>query len=157
MSFIANGLECTECGTIDPDVFYHREEGPPPCECGGMRIVSWAHGRFPGVQGDGYGTFVPVDMGILGKCETREQYDRAVSTIKERFPNHRVELETETQAEKSSRVDEIRHRSWQSKQSLNLNDKMAKEISDTKQRLRAEEPSHTITKKSAAQLVGALK
>ena len=141
MSFIANGLECTECGTIDPDVFYHREEGPPPCECGGVRIVSWAHGQFPGVKGDGYGSFVPIDMGVLGKCETREQYDRAVSTIKKRFPGHRVELQSETQAQKDARLDEVRHRSWQTKKTAGVSDKILKEKSAEGKRVAAEKSS----------------
>jgi hypothetical protein len=118
MSFISHGLRCTDCGTIDPHVFYRRAKGPPPCECGGTRKVDWGHGEFPGVKGDGIGSFVPQDMGVLGKCETKEDYDRAVKKIEKRFPGHHVELESETRAQKRTRLDGLKHRSWDVKRKM---------------------------------------
>ena len=78
MSFVAHGLKCDSCEERDPHVFYKRADGPPPCpDCGGDRVVDWSHGKFPGVQGDGYGSFKTIDMGHLGVCETREQSKNA--------------------------------------------------------------------------------
>ena len=118
MSFISHGLRCNECGDINPHVFYRRSAGPPPCECGGSRVVDWSHGEFPGVKGDGIGSFVPVDMGVLGKCETREDYNQAVKKIEKRFPGHHVQLESETKSQKRTRLDDLKHRSWNVKRKI---------------------------------------
>jgi hypothetical protein len=54
-------------------------------------------------------------MGVLGKAETKEDYDRAVSVIQQRFPGHRIELESESKSQKQARVDAIRQRSFEMK------------------------------------------
>jgi hypothetical protein len=54
-------------------------------------------------------------MGVLGKAETKEDYDRAVSVIQQRFPGHRIELEGESKAKKQERVDGLRQRSYETK------------------------------------------
>ena len=131
MGLIANGLRCDSCGDIDPHVYYKKSSGPPPCpSCEGARVVDWSHGQFPGVQGDGVGSFVPVDMGVLGHCDTREKYDRAVSVIKERFPGHTVNRVVESKAEHSDRLDAIRHRSWKQKKDNHLTPAIIAEVKE---------------------------
>ena len=133
MSFIAHGLKCDSCDERDPHVFYRKSKGPPPCPaCGGARSVDWSHGKFPGVSGDGIGSFTPVDMGVLGYCETREDYNRAVAVIKDRFPGHRVEIESETQTQKDTRLDERMHNQWADRKSRNIDAVLSAEVKEEK-------------------------
>tara|TARA_R100001086_G_scaffold120292_1_gene61883 strand:+ start:42 stop:560 length:519 start_codon:yes stop_codon:yes gene_type:complete len=131
MAFVAHGLKCNSCGEKDSHVFYRKSNGPPPCpSCGGARSIDWTHGKFPGVSGDGIGSFTPVDMGVLGYCETREDYNRAVGVIKERFPGHRVEIESETQTQKDTRLDERMHKQWVDRKSRNIDSTLMKEVKE---------------------------
>ena len=133
MSFIAHGLQCTndECALVDNHVFYRKSEGPPACpDCDSPRKIYWGHGRFPGVSGDGLGTFVPVDMGVLGKCETREEYNRAVGVIKKRFPGHSVVVEGDSPAKREALADEHRQRSHDRLRGHGLTKKMHEEVKE---------------------------
>ncbi len=173
MSFIAHGLKCDSCNHKDAHVFYRKSNGPPACEvCGGNRSVDWSHGKFPGVSGDGIGSFTPVDMGVLGKCETREDYNRAVKVIEDRFPGHRVELEHESPSQKRDRIDTIRQRTYDYRKARNMDNKILKEITD-EQNIRRDEAraeatrlnvgankikmTHETTTKSPVELVGSTK
>ena len=83
--------------------------------------------------------------------ETKEDYDRCIATIEERFPGKRVNIQEETLAQRSERLDTIRHNSWKRKKAKSLNDKILKEVSVESKRLKAEGRTQT---KSAAELVG---
>lgn len=155
---IANGLKCKTCFHVDHDVLYEDREGIPECEhCGGERKVDWSHGNAPYAKGGGYGTFVPVDMGVLGVCETREQFDSACNQIKQRYPGHSVHIESESASDKASRVDMLRQRHENKLKSSSLDVGMHKEISRDKARLRKAEPGHSMLKKTPAQLSGSRK
>tara|TARA_R110002020_G_scaffold225717_1_gene435820 strand:- start:2871 stop:3344 length:474 start_codon:yes stop_codon:yes gene_type:complete len=151
---MCNGLRCVECGFIEDEVYYERNDGPTKCpECEGARKVDWSHGCAPAAIGDGLGTFVPKDMGVLGYCETREDYDRAVARIKTRFPGHRVELEQDSATKKSTRVDEARHRAWKKERASGLDSKMVKAMKSDAKRLKSTgEKNHPVATKSHAQL-----
>ena len=153
---VLNGLKCTSCFYIDNDVFYNNSNGIPECpHCGGARKVDWSHGEAPTAKGDGYGSFVRVDMGVLGKCETREQYDRACDVIKERFPGHSIQVEADSASDRQLRADEAHHRSWNRKRQNGVDDQVFNEISAAKKRLTAEgKTNHDIVKKSPLQLTG---
>ena len=155
---IANGLKCTSCFYIDDDALYDDRDGIPACpHCNGERKVDWSHGTAPYGKGGGYGNFAPVDMGVLGVCETREQFDRACGTIKQRYPGHRIHIESESASEKASRVDMHRQRAADKVRAASLDAGMNKEISTAKARLRKSEPNHPILKKTPAQLAGSRK
>ena len=129
MGWVANGLRCDECKTVDGHVYYKKSAGPPPCpECGGERVIDWSHGKFPGVKGDGIKSFVPVDMGVLGYCDTREKYERAEAIIKERFPGHTINKVVESKAEHGERIDAIKHRSWAQKKANHLTPAIIEEV-----------------------------
>lgn len=131
MAFVAHGLKCNSCGGQDSHVFYRKSKGPPACpECGGERSIDWSHGKFPGVGGDGIGSFTPIDMGVLGYCETREDYNRAVKVIEERFPGHRVEVDSETQTQKNTRLDERMHNQWVDRKSRNIDASLMSEVKE---------------------------
>jgi hypothetical protein len=131
MGLIANGLRCDSCGDVDAHVYYKKNAGPPPCpSCDGVRVVDWSHGQFPGVQGDGIKSFVPVDMGVLGYCDTREKYDRAEAIIKERFPGHTVNRVVESKADHGERIDAIKHRSWKQKKDNHLTPAIIAEVKE---------------------------
>ena len=131
MAFVAHGLKCNSCGGQDSHVFYRKSKGPPACpECGGERSIDWSHGKFPGVGGDGIGSFTPIDMGVLGYCETREDYNRAVKVIEERFPGHRGEVESETQTQKDTRLDERMHNQWVDRKSRNIDASLKQEVKE---------------------------
>jgi len=151
MSFRTNNIECTGCDFFEYEVFYRTSEGPPDCpECGSKRKMSFK-GFSCAIHGQGPGSFAAVDFGVLGKAETKEDYDRCIKTIEERFPGKRVNVQGETKEQKSERLDTIRHGSWKRKKAKGLNDKILKEVSTHNKRLASEGRKET---KSAAQLVG---
>ena len=47
---------------------------------------------------------------INGKKLTKEDFDRMKGVIEKRFPGHRIELESESKAQKQARLDEHRQR-----------------------------------------------
>ena len=151
MSFRTNNIECTGCDFFEYEVFYRTSEGPPDCpECGSKRKMSFK-GFTCAIYGQGPGSFAAVDFGVLGKAETREDYDRCIKTIEERFPGKRVNIQGESAAEKSDRLETIKHNSWKRNKSKGLNDKIINEVSNHKKRLLSEGRKET---RSPAQLVG---
>jgi len=149
MSWMMNDLVCQECGHREYEAMYRRKEGPDDCpECEVPMTVSLSGMRFA-IHGQGPGSFAPVDFGVLGKAETKEDFDRCVKTIEERFPGKKVHIEGESSKKKQERLDAIRHRSWQKKKNNSLNDKMVKEIRTHNKRLKAEGRKEA---KSASQL-----
>jgi hypothetical protein len=82
------------------------------------------------VRGHGYGSFTPIDMGTLGKAETKEDYDRAVAKIQQRFPGHRVELTSETSNKKQERLDGLRHRSHTERKKVGVDDVVRREMNE---------------------------
>jgi len=155
---MSNDLRCAACDYTEIDAIYERHDGTPVCpDCGAERTVDWSTGRMPAISGHGYGSFVPINMGVLGKCETREQFDHAKAQIEARFPGHRVELESETAGQKQTRLDALRHRSWERKKVRGFNAKMLKEVTDAKKRVASEAPTtstQNLATKSPAQLLG---
>tara|TARA_R110002072_G_scaffold2466_10_gene20458 strand:+ start:316 stop:654 length:339 start_codon:yes stop_codon:yes gene_type:complete len=71
-------------------------------------------------------------MGVLGYCETREDYNRAVDVIKERFPGHRVEIDSETQTQKDTRLDERMHNQWVDRKSRNVDTHVVEGVKEKK-------------------------
>ncbi len=146
-----NNVECTGCDFFEEEVIYRKADGPDDCpECGSERKMSFRGLRYA-IHGQGPGSFAAVDFGVLGKAETKEDYDRCIRTIEERFPGKRVNIQEETPAQKSERLDTMRHNSWKRKKAKGLNDKIIKEVSNHGKRLKSEGRKET---KSAAQLVG---
>lgn len=149
MAWMMNDLVCHDCGHREYEAMYKRADGPDDCpECEISMSVSLSGMRFA-IHGQGYGSFTPVDFGVLGKAETKEDYDRCVKTIEDRFPGKRVHIEGESGKKKQERLDVIRHRSWKKKKDNSLNEKMVKEIRTHNKRLKAEGRKET---KSASQL-----
>ena len=138
MSFRTNNIECTGCDFFEYEVFYRTSEGPPDCpECGSKREMSFK-GFTCAIKGDGPGLFAPVDFGVLGKAETREDYDRCIKTIEKRFPGKRVNIQEETRSQKADRLDTMRHNSYKRKQARGCDDQMLKEVSAQNKRYKAE-------------------
>jgi RNA:NAD 2'-phosphotransferase (TPT1/KptA family) len=77
-------------------------------------------------------------MGVLGKAETKEDYDRAVSTIQQRFPGHRVELTSETANKKKERMDGLRQRAYETRKKAGVDDTIRREIHEETQARKAE-------------------
>jgi hypothetical protein len=128
-----------------------RVEEMPSCdECGVPTKVDWGHGIAPSVRGHGYGSFTAVDMGVLGKAETKEDYDRAVATIQQRFPGQRVELTSETKAQKQARLDGVRQRAYESRKKAGVDDRIRAEMKEEKTRKKAEAPPAPPAAKPAA-------
>ena len=126
---------CSDCDIIFEEIT-HGDEWPSCPRCESTQTV-----RIPSafaIKGHGHGSFTPVDMGVLGYCDTKEKYDRAVSVVKERFPNHSINIEGENRAARGAALDEIKHRSWLGKKQRSLDDKMMKEISSNRKVLKAE-------------------
>ena len=139
MSFIAPGLRCTGCGLIEDHVFYKRSAGPPACPvCTEKRVVDWSHKQFPGVKGEGYGGFTPVDMGVLGYCDTKEKFDRAKSIIEDRFPGQTMQIEHDTKTDKQTRADEKRHRTWLQRKQNGVDKQLMAETREANKALKRE-------------------
>ena len=139
MSFIAHGLRCTGCNLIEDHVFYRRADGPPACPaCNEKRVVDWSHRKFPGFKGENYGGFTPMDMGILGYCDTKEKFDRAKSIIEERFPGHTMQIESDSRADKQTRADEKRHRTWLQRKKNGVDEQLMAETRESNKAIRRE-------------------
>lgn len=121
-------LRCPACEVTEKDVYFRASAGFPACpDCGNARNVDWSHGAAPAVKGEGYGSFTAIDMGVLGKAETKEDYDRMKSVIQQRFPGHRVELESETKGQKKARLDAVRHARFERHSKLGITGKAGEE------------------------------
>ena len=131
-------VRCPACGWGKADVFVRIEDMPSCDDCGVPTKVDWSHGIAPSVRGHGYGSFTAIDMGVLGKAETKEDYDRAVATIQQRFPGQRVELTSETKAQKQARLDGVRQRAFESRKKAGMDDRMRAEMKEEKTRKKAE-------------------
>ena len=138
MSWMMNDLICGDCGHQEYEVMYKRKDGPDDCPgCEKAMSVDLRGLRFA-IHGQGHGSFAPVNFGAMGVAETKEDYDRCVGAIEKRFPGHSVNIEHETRAKKTERLDAIRHRSFVNKKSKSLDDKMMKNIGEY-QKVRARE------------------
>jgi hypothetical protein len=138
VSYLENNLECGNCDFFEHEVFYKRSEGPPACpECGGERKMSFVGLRFA-VHGQGPGSFVPIDFGVLGKAETKEDYDRCIKTIEDRFPGHHVEIESENQQKWQQRTDERLQKQYERRKARGNDSKMVNEIATERRILRKE-------------------
>ena len=130
MSYIINNVECTGCDFFEFEAMYKRADGPDNCpQCGSKRKMSFKGFTFA-IHGQGYGSFAPVDFGVMGKAETKEDYERCVAAIQEKFPGKRVEISHESASAKQMRLDELRHRSHVQRKSHGLDKKMSKEITE---------------------------
>ena len=102
MSWMMHDLICKECGEQEHEAMYKRADGPPDCPgCGETFSVDIRGMRFA-IHGHGPGSFAPVDFGVMGKAETKEDYDRCIKMIENRFPGHSVNIEHETSAQKET-------------------------------------------------------
>lgn len=121
-----NDLRCDACKVVESDVRYAGT--PPNCpSCAGSRVVDWSHGQAPKVYGHGYGSFTPIDMGVLGKAETKEDFDRNMDVIKQRHPTSRVEFIPETRNQKTARIEEMRHKSFERKKKAGQDEKLLRQ------------------------------
>jgi len=122
-------LRCPVCEVTTENVYYRMSEGFPACpDCGAARRVDWSHGLAPAVHGHGPGSFTPVDMGVLGKAETKEDFDRMKGVIEKRFPGHRIELESESKTQKQTRLDTMRHARHERHSKLGIAGKVTEEL-----------------------------
>jgi hypothetical protein len=122
-------LRCPSCAVTEANVFVSMNGVKPPCAvCGGARMVDWSSGQAPSVRGQGYGSFTPIDMGVLGRAETKEDFDRMKGIIEQRFPGHRIELEGETKEKKQQRVDELKHKNYLTKRAQGVDEKIVSEL-----------------------------
>lgn len=138
MGFVINNLECTGCDFFEFEAMYKRSEGPSACpKCGSERNMSFRGLRFA-IHGQGPGSFVPIDFGVLGKAETKEDYDRCIKTIEDRFPGHRVEIESETPQKWQQRTDERLHKQWERRKARGNDAKMVDELATERRIVRKE-------------------
>ena len=127
MSWLINNLECSGCDLFEEEAMYRRSEGPPDCpECGSERKMSFKGLRYA-IHGESYGSFGTVDFGVLGKAETKEQYEQCVKVIKERFPGHSVNIEHETDSARNARQEERRHNTYLERKSRGYDKQILKE------------------------------
>ena len=127
MSWLINNLECSGCDFFEEEVMYRRSDGVPDCpQCNSERKMSFKGLRYA-VHGESYGSFGAVDFGILGKAETKEQYDRCISVIKERFPNHHVNIEHESDAQRNARSEERQHNTYLERKARGYDSQVLKE------------------------------
>jgi hypothetical protein len=146
MAFVAHGLKCESCDYKEAHVFYKKTDGPPACPtCGGARSIDWSHGKCPGVKGDGYGSFKTIDMGHLGVCETREQYDRAIGQIKQRYPGKELYIRGDSPQQRKQLADEARHRVWAKRKREGVDAQMRQEMKAKSKSLTLEQPGKKFT------------
>ena len=76
--------------------------------------------------------------GVLGKAETKEDYDRCIKTIEKRFPGKRVNIQEETRGQKADRLDTMRHNSYKRKKVAGVDNQSLKAASEQNRRYKAE-------------------
>lgn len=103
-----NDFLCS-CGFYEDTVIYKVGVHPPCPDCGQTLKPDPKAPRSIGIRGSGYGSFTPINMGVLGMCDTKEKYDRACAVIHQRYPNSRIDITTESEGQKAARLDEHKH------------------------------------------------
>ena len=99
-----------DCG-YEEDTMIHKVGKYPDCpQCGAVMVRDYKYGINLRVKGDGYGSFVPIDMGVLGYCDTKEKYDAACATIRQRYPGSEINVTEETNSQRQTRIDEHKHK-----------------------------------------------
>ena len=138
MSWMMHDLICKECGEQEHEAMYKRADGPPDCpNCDKTFSIDIRGMRFH-IHGHGHGSFTPVDFGVMGKAETKEDYDRCIKTIETRFPGHSVNIEGESTKQREVRLDSIRHRSYETKKAKGFDANMTKEWKAERKAVRTE-------------------
>ena len=99
-----------DCGYEEDTMIYKVGKHPDCPKCGAVMVRDYKYGINLRIKGDGYGSFVPVDMGVLGYCDTKEKYDRACATIRQRYPGAEISGTEESKTERQTRLDEHKHR-----------------------------------------------
>lgn len=99
-----------DCGYEEDTVIFKVDQYPPCPQCGETLRRDHRYGINIGIKGDGYGSFAPVDMGVLGMCDTKEKYDRACAVIRERYPGAEINVTRESDTQKLTRLEEHKHK-----------------------------------------------
>jgi hypothetical protein len=99
-----------DCGYEEDTVIFKVDQYPPCPQCGETLRRDHRYGINIGIKGTGYGSFTPIDMGVLGMCDTKEKYDRACSVIQERYPGAEINVTRESDTQKLTRLEEHKHK-----------------------------------------------
>ena len=99
-----------DCGYEEDTVVFKVDQYPPCPQCGETLRRDYRYGINIGIKGTGYGSFAPIDMGVLGVCDTKEKYDRACSVIRERYPGAEINVTRESDTQKLTRLEEHKHK-----------------------------------------------
>jgi hypothetical protein len=143
-----------DCGYEEDTIVYKVGKYPDCPECGAVLVRDYKYGINLRIKGDGYGSFVPIDMGVLGYCDTKDKYDAACATIRQRYPGAEINVERETQAQKTERLDEHRHKVAQERRRKNVDDQAIKAArQESRRALRMGASNDEVVKKSANELV----
>ena len=99
-----------DCGYEEDTMIYKVGQFPRCPQCDAVMVRDYKYGINLRIKGDGYGSFVPVDMGVLGYCDTKEKYDAACATIRQRYPGAEINVTEETNSQRQTRIDEHKHK-----------------------------------------------
>lgn len=104
MSHIVHDLFCAKCDEFERSVFYRRSNGRPACGvCGGDRRIAWLDP--PRIRPE----WKPIPT-ATGMIESRAQFEKMVAKVRKENPGKEVRISGETEATRSLRYDEARHR-----------------------------------------------
>lgn len=120
-----NDLIChgTTARHIELDVLYRGT--PPLCHCGAPRSAWWGAGKAPSPH-----FFRPVDMGDGVKLQSTDEvnaYRQRLARIHKQ-PVENFQVDEVSRATATENADFHRHRAWERRQELGLDDARVKEI-----------------------------
>lgn len=104
MSFIVHDLFCKACDEFERSVLYRRSAGRPVCPtCGAERSIGWLDP--PRIKPE----WKPIHT-ATGVIETREQFEKMTAKVRKDNPGKELRISGETDATRTVRSEEARHR-----------------------------------------------
>ncbi len=143
-----------DCGYEEDTLIFKVGQYPPCPECGETLKRDYRYGVNIGIRGGGYGSFTPIDMGVLGMCDTKEKYDRACAVIRQRYPGAEINVTRESDTQKLTRIEEHKHKVEVARRAKGIdNQALANVRSEIDRATRMGTRGDEMTKKSANELI----
>lgn len=137
---IHNGLIC-DAGHVEDNVFYNREDGPPPCPaCDGERRVWWGHRQAPALFSD---EKPPLDLGPQASAQaaelatTRSGQKKLKAQLEAAHPGKRIVFEPPSH-ERLVEHEELRQKTIDYRKAGGLDEQTAADLREAKKAKAAE-------------------
>lgn len=117
---------CPSCGYYEDTLIYKVGTVPECPDCGASLKRDYSTPINLHIKGHGPGSFVPIDMGDFGVCDTKEKYDHVMKQIRKKHPN--ADIIRETDAQKRVRIEENKHKAAMARKAKGVDTKAINEV-----------------------------